>query len=161
VTTAGHDQVERYERLLAVTATREDRLLLLGHLAQARLALGRWREAEESLREAVALAEELADHRALATALVRLGDAEQQQNRHDEADERYRHALDVAAATGGRMTDVEALVLTQRAGCLVETGRRAEAADCLRRVLEIHRAAGDRAEVAATEKLLDALDPVD
>ena len=150
-------QVERYQRLLAVAATREDRLVLLGHLAEARLALGRWREAEASLREAAGLAAELADHRALATVLIRLGAAEQQQNRPEGADRRYAEALEVVGRAGGRMADVEALALTHRGRALAEAGRRDAAAECLRRALEIRRAAGDPAEVAAIEALLDGL----
>jgi tetratricopeptide (TPR) repeat protein len=150
------DPAERYRRLLAVAATREDRLVLLGRIGEAESAAGHWREAEATLRLAVTLADDLADRRASVANRSRLATALTASGRHVEAAELFDGALADAVAAGS-MTDLEGDVCADYGRCLAEMGRRDEAVLRLRRALEIRRVTGDRAAVAATEKAIDAL----
>lgn len=151
------DQLERNLRLLRIAATRDDRLVLLGQIGEALCQLGRYREAEATLREAVTLAADLADRRSRVVNLLRLGDAIRHLNRHDEAEPLLREAREAAAAAGGAMTDLHARTLHEHGSCLVEMGRRDDGVEALLGALEIRRATGDRAVLAATERALDAL----
>ncbi|MFL6139119.1 MAG: tetratricopeptide repeat protein [Frankiaceae bacterium] len=155
------DQVERYQRLADVAASREDRLALLGHVARAQLELGRLREAEASLRTAVELAAELADQRGVVTSLDRLAAVVRQQNRPADAEPAYRRALAVVAAAGGAMADLEAELHQHYGDCLAELGRREEAVRELRLAVAAQRTGGDPAAVAAVERALDALGAAD
>ena len=65
-------QLERNLRFLAGAATRDGRLALLTSIGEEQNVLGRLREAEVTLREACALAEELVDRRALVDNLLTL-----------------------------------------------------------------------------------------
>ena len=151
------DQLDRNLRLVTVAATREDRLVLLGQIGEAQRLLGHAREAEATLREAVELAGDLADRRAECANLIRLGGAVQQLNRHGEAVELLHHALLLAEAAAGAMTDLETLALQRLGGCLVEMGLREEAVEPYRRALALVTTVGDRARQATLEKALDAL----
>lgn len=151
------DQLDRNLRLLDVAATREDRLTLLGQIGEAQLALGYYREAEATLREAVTLAGELVDRRMSCANLIQLASAIQHQNRNEEAAELYRAAIDSADEADGARDDLAGSALLHYGACLAELGRREEAIASLRRALTLRRAGGDRAQVAATEKALAAL----
>ena len=63
-------QLERNLRFLAAVATRDGRLALLSSIGDEQRALGRLREAEITLRDACALAQELVDRRALVDNLL-------------------------------------------------------------------------------------------
>lgn len=148
-------QLGRNLRFLAVAATRDDRLALLGRIGDEQRELGHYREAEDSLTEACTLAAELADRRSLVTNLVRLARTMADLNRYDEAHVLLGRAL--VLTEQAPLTDLRCVALQHLGACLVEMGRRAEAVVAMRGVLELSRAGGDRALIAAAEKALHSL----
>jgi tetratricopeptide (TPR) repeat protein len=145
-------QLERNLRYLAAAATRDGRLALLSSIGDEQRALGRLREAEVTLRDACALAEELVDRRALVDNLLMLARTVSELNRPDEAEVILREAdlLCREKLVGERQADVLAELGTVIAG----QGRRDEAVPLLEQALSLRSARGDRVGAAALEKLL-------
>jgi len=115
---------------------------LLANLGLARAATGDYRQAEDELRRALALAER--DHpggEEVAYALLNLGVALGGLERHDEAIAGYRRALAILEARLGPDHPDVALVLNSLGVSLVERGQRADALDSYQRALAITRRA--------------------
>ncbi len=145
-------QLERNLRFLAGAATRDGRLALLTSIGDEQRALGRLREAETTLREACALAEELVDRRALVDNLIVLARTVSELNRPVEAEAVLREAdLLCRERLVGERQDV---VLTELATVIADLGRRDEAIPMLEQALALRSARGDRVGSAAIEKLL-------
>jgi tetratricopeptide (TPR) repeat protein len=145
-------QLERNLRFLAGAATRDGRLALLTAIGEEQRQLGRLREAEATLHEARALAEELVDRRAVVENLVVLARTVAALNRLDEAESLLREAdvLCQEKLVAERRDDV----LVELAKVLDGRGRRAEGVPLLREALATRSARGDRIGAVAVEKLL-------
>jgi tetratricopeptide (TPR) repeat protein len=145
-------QLERNLRFLAGAATRDGRLALLTVIGDEQRELGRLREAEATLREACALAEELVDRRAKVDNLVVLARTIAALNRPADAEAVLREAeLLCRERLVGERHDV---VLTELGSVLDSLGRRDEAVPLLEQALTLRTARGDRVGAAAIEKLL-------
>lgn len=145
-------QLERNLRFLAGAATRDGRLALLTSIGEEQHELGRLREAEVTLREACALAEELVDRRALVDNLLVLARTVAALNRPDEAEQVLVEAelLCRERLVAERRDDV----LVELGGVLDTLGRREEAVPLLEQALDLRLARGERVGAAAIEKLL-------
>ncbi|MDX6228785.1 MAG: hypothetical protein QOI76_2175 [Frankiales bacterium] len=145
-------QLERNLKFLAGAATRDGRLALLTSIGDEQRLLGHLREAEATVREACALAEELVDRRALVDNLIVLARCVASLNRPAEAEQVLREAdlLCRERLVGGRHDDV----LTELGMVLATMGRRDEALPLLERAHELRSARGDRAGAAAIQRLL-------
>jgi tetratricopeptide (TPR) repeat protein len=145
-------QLERNLRFLAGVATRDGRLALLTVIGDEQRELGRLREAETTLREACALAEELVDRRARVDNLIVLARTVAALNRPTEAEALLREAdLLCRERLVGERHDA---VLAELGVVLDSLGRRDEAVPLLRQALTVRTAKGDRVGAAAIEKLL-------
>lgn len=145
-------QLERNLRYLAAAATRDGRLALLSVIGDEQRQLGRLREAEITLREACALAEELVDRRARVDNLVVLARTVADLNRPAEAEELLREAdLLCRERLVGERRDA---VLVELGVVLDSLGRRDEAVPLLQQAWVLRNARGDRVGAAAIEKLL-------
>jgi tetratricopeptide (TPR) repeat protein len=145
-------QLERNLKYLGAVATRDGRLALLTSIGDEQRLLGRLREAEATLREACALAEELVDRRALVDNLLVLARCVASLNRPAEAEQLLLEAdlLCRERVVGGRRDDV----LVELGTVLDTLGRRDEAVPLLEQALEVRTTRGDRVGAAAIEKLL-------
>ena len=145
-------QLDRNQRFLAAAATRDGRLALLTSIGDEQRALGRLREAEITLREACALAEELVDRRALVDNLLVLARTVSELNRPADAETILREAdlLCCERLVGERQDDV----LTELATVIAGLGRRDEAVPLLEQALLLRTGRGDRVGAAAIEKVL-------
>lgn len=147
-------QLERNLRFLGAAATRDGRLALLSSIGDEQRALGRLREAEITLREACALAQELVDRRALVDNLLVLARTVSELNRPAEAEAILREAdlLCREKLVGERHADV----LTDLGTVIAGQDRRDEAVPLLEQALLLRSARGDRVGAAAIEKMLDS-----
>lgn len=145
-------QLERNLRYLAGAATRDGRLALLSVIGDEQRQLGRLREAEATLREACALAEELVDRRAKVDNLVLLARTVADLNRAGDAEQILREAdLLCRERLVGERHDT---VLAELGLVLDSLGRRDEAVPLLEEALALRTTRGDRVGAAAIEKVL-------
>jgi tetratricopeptide (TPR) repeat protein len=145
-------QLERNLRFLAGAATRDGRLALLSVIGDEQRELGRLREAESTLREACALAEELVDRRAKVDNLVLLARTVAALNRPEDAEQLLIEAdLLCREKLVGEKRDA---VLVELGVVLDNLGRRDEAVPLLEQALALRTARGDRVGSVAIEKLL-------
>ena len=147
-------QLERNLRYLSAAATRDGRLALLTSIGDEQRALGRLREAEGTLREACALAEELVDRRARVDNLLLLARCVAELNRPAEAELLLREA---------ELLCRERVVAQRHDEVLVDLGtvlagldRRQEAVPLLQQALDLRSARGDRVGAAAVATMLSS-----
>lgn len=148
--------VERSRKLLPLAATIDDRLKLLSSIGEDERVLGRYRDAEATLRAAADLAGDIGDQRALAGILISLAATVQHLNRTDEALALFGEAIALCERLPN-LTDVRGTALQSYGVCLAELGRRAEARQAISDALELRRASGNRALIASAERALQAL----
>lgn len=103
---------------------------------------GRYRPAEDHLRQALALARVTGDRRGEARALGTLGHIADHLGRDEEATRLTLQALQIFRAVGDRMA--EALAVTNLGALCEEGGRYEEAIDYHRRAVSIARDVGDK-----------------
>jgi tetratricopeptide (TPR) repeat protein/transcriptional regulator with XRE-family HTH domain len=103
---------------------------------------GRYQQAADLFRRALALYQETGDRAGEARALNNIGIADGLQGRHREASRHFRRALTLYRASGDRTG--EARALTNLGVARRNEGHYAEATEHLRRALDLHRTAGSR-----------------
>jgi CHAT domain-containing protein/tetratricopeptide (TPR) repeat protein len=104
------------------------------------VALERWQEASQTLREALALARDGKDRVLEADVLGYLGDAQQGLGDQDAALASYEQSLTLQREAGGRLG--EATALSSLGRLYAALGRKELAADHLARALELWRSTG-------------------
>ena len=109
---------------------------------------GRYRQAADLFRQALALYQEAGDRIGEARSLNNIGIADGRQGRHQEASHHFRRALALYRASGDRTG--EARSLANLGVARRNEGHLSEATGHLRQALGLHRAAGSRSGEAET-----------
>lgn len=128
---------------------------LSGYLGNAYRLIGRLADAAMHLESAIALASKRGDERAYLANLIRLGETRKFQERHGEAEQLFRAALDLSTNPAApHLRVLEDFALQHLGKCLIEQGRGAEAVPLLVQALDIRRAKADESLIASTEAAL-------
>lgn len=129
----------------------DDKLILstvMHQLGATYLGLGKVHQADDTLRESLAIAKQLSNTLAEFDALSTLGAVCSQQGRNEEAIDLLRQALDIAHESGDRQA--VATALGNLGSTLGQSGDPARAKQCFRDLLELSIVSGDQILQART-----------
>lgn len=115
-------------------------------IAWLRCGEGRWEEAEEACKQAVALHRQIGDESGVASALTALGNVYDGLNQYREAEDAYAEALALCRRSGHRIGEGQAL--TGLFTACYHQGELARAATYARDSLAVSREVGDRLGMA-------------
>lgn len=131
----------------------DEKVRLLGYLANAERALGNYDRAASRLGECLAVAEQTGDERAVTVTLIRLGEVFRSAERLVDAERYLRMAL--ARSRGGSLED---FALQHLGKCLTDAGRLDDARGYLSEALRIREAKADPDLVSSTRAALERVD---